>query len=244
MKRRDGFTLIELITVLAVIGLLATILIPSFTKVLTFSRRATCMSNLKQLASAVLAYKDSNDDVLPPHKMEPVPSPQRWWGYDKTNRDAGSPGEGDIWSYVTKAEVFQCPELGAIGWEFTSDHVGYGYNAWFLGRYDGTDGEPGDEAGLTPDKWCKFSYVRNSSELIVFGDSIYRPGLGDRAGSYAMWYPTLGAGVDTARHGGRGCVVFFDGSAAPFTDEEINPDVAPTSGNRPHIRYWDPRQRL
>ena len=88
---------------------------------------------------------------------------------------------------------------------------------------------------------CSFGYIRNASELIVFADSDYRPGLGARAGSYAMWYPTLGAHVD-ARHGDMGCVSFFDGSARLFAAEDINPATAPTAEAHPFILYWDPRQ--
>lgn len=246
MKRRNGFTLIELLTVLGIIGLLVTILLPSFGKVLMFTGRTRCMGNLKQLTDAVLAYRDDNLEILPPHQMEGgVASPSRWWGYDGLGRASatdGIPAEGDIWAYANmKQEVFRCPEMAQRGWEFNSDYVGYGYNAWFLGWNNGTAAEVLPEAGITPDLWCSFGYIRNASELIVFADSDYRPGLGARAGSYAMWYPTLGAHVD-ARHGDMGCVGFLDGRARPFAAEDINPATTPTAEAHPFILYWDPRQ--
>ena len=160
MKRRNGFTLIELLTVLGVIGLLATILIPSFATVLGLSRRDACKSNLKQLVMAVVAYKDDNDDILPPHSMEVGPTPTRWWGYDAVGRasdtDAVEP-EGDIWGYLNKQEVYRCPTMASRGWRFNSARVGYGYNAWFLGNTDAGK----SEAGLEPDVPCNFSYIRN-----------------------------------------------------------------------------------
>ena len=156
MKRRNGFTLIELLTVLGIIGLLVTILLPSFGKVLMFTGRTRCMGNLKQLTDAVLAYRDDNLEILPPHQMEGgVASPSRWWGYDGLGRASatdGIPAEGDIWAYANmKQEVFRCPEMAQRGWEFNSDYVGYGYNAWFLGWNNGTAAEVLPEAGITPD---------------------------------------------------------------------------------------------
>jgi len=237
MKRRDGFTLIELLTVLGVIGLLATILIPSFATVLGLARRGACKSNLKQLVMGVVAYKDDNDDILPPHSMEAGPTPTRWWGYDAVGRASDTDGiepEGDIWGYLNKEEVYRCPMMASRGWEFNSARVGYGYNAWFLGYGVNTDPPTDEGTGVTPDVWCNFSYIRNASQLIVFADSAYR-GSGDRGASYAMWYPEADAHVDM-RHDDTGCVAFFDGSARTFRSEEINPTAA-----EPRLRYWDPR---
>ena len=226
MKRRDGFTLIELLTVMGVIAMLATILIPSFTKVLDLSRRAVCKNNLGQLVKAVVSYKDENDGFLPPHRTGP--GADQWWGADS------------LWRYLGREEVYRCPSMGSRGWQFNAAWVGYGYNAWFLGWYDGVNDTPAPEAGITPDLRCNFSYVRNASELIVFADSAHRGG-GARGASYCMWYPEADAHVDM-RHGETGCAAFFDGGARSFVDEDINPQTQPVAGNTPLLRYWDPRQ--
>lgn len=64
-----GFTLIELLTVIAIIGILAAILIPVVAKVRDASRRAACMSNLRQIGGALhlfhddhSRFPDNNDD--------------------------------------------------------------------------------------------------------------------------------------------------------------------------------------
>ncbi len=60
-----GFTLIELLVVIAVIAILAAILFPVFSQAREAARRTSCLSNLKQLGTAVLLYTQDYDEVLP-----------------------------------------------------------------------------------------------------------------------------------------------------------------------------------
>jgi prepilin-type N-terminal cleavage/methylation domain-containing protein len=66
-SRRAGpaFTLIELLVVLAVIALLAAILFPVFARAREQSRRAACLSNLKQIGAAFLLYAQDYDGGYP-----------------------------------------------------------------------------------------------------------------------------------------------------------------------------------
>jgi len=52
MKRKQGFTLVEIMIVVAIIGLLAAIGIPSFMKARETSRKNACINNLRQIDSA------------------------------------------------------------------------------------------------------------------------------------------------------------------------------------------------
>ncbi|MDR1283940.1 MAG: prepilin-type N-terminal cleavage/methylation domain-containing protein [Opitutaceae bacterium] len=60
-----AFTLIELLTVITIIGILAGILIPVVASVRKSARNATCISNLRQLHTAVALYAADNKDNLP-----------------------------------------------------------------------------------------------------------------------------------------------------------------------------------
>src|SRR5262249_2138448 len=63
--RGRGFTLIELLVVIAIIAILAAILFPVFAQAREAARKATCMSNQKQLALATLQYIQDYDEMFP-----------------------------------------------------------------------------------------------------------------------------------------------------------------------------------
>lgn len=65
MDRRHGLTLVELLAVIAIIGILAALLLPALSKAETKSRRTTCLNNLKQIDLAVQVYAGDNRGVLP-----------------------------------------------------------------------------------------------------------------------------------------------------------------------------------
>ena len=61
-KHRIGFTLIELLVVIAIIAILASILFPVFARVRENARKASCMSNLKQIGLALMQYSQDYDE--------------------------------------------------------------------------------------------------------------------------------------------------------------------------------------
>jgi len=62
---QKGFTLIELLVVIAIIAILAAILFPVFAQAREKARSAACLSNLKQIGLAALAYAQDYDDTYP-----------------------------------------------------------------------------------------------------------------------------------------------------------------------------------
>ena len=60
-----AFTLIELLTVIAIIGILAAILIPTVGAVRATAQQSACASNLRQIALGVLLYSQDNRDTMP-----------------------------------------------------------------------------------------------------------------------------------------------------------------------------------
>ena len=63
-RRRSGFTLVELLVVITIIGMLVALLLPAVHSVRERGRQVQCLNNLKQLSLAAVAH-DSAKGQLP-----------------------------------------------------------------------------------------------------------------------------------------------------------------------------------
>src|ERR1051325_4449549 len=65
----QGFTLIEMLTVVTVISVLAALLLPAFAGAKEKAQSATCMNNLRQIGYATYLYAEDNNEYLPFNDM-------------------------------------------------------------------------------------------------------------------------------------------------------------------------------
>jgi len=88
--RRNAFTLIELVVVIAIISILAAFLLPALNQAREKGRRAVCVSNLHQIGIAALSYTDDWDGHFPSIAVDNSLGDNQRWAGNLTYGGAGS----------------------------------------------------------------------------------------------------------------------------------------------------------
>ncbi len=194
---RRGFTLIELLVVIAIIAILAAILFPVFARAREKARQSSCLSNLKQIMLATLAYAQDYDEMM-----------------NELYRGGGPynsvPWTAQLEPYIKNRQIFVCPSnkfnhcSTAGSWAYVLWHDywpnSYGFNNW-AGQ--------GPWAGYTDSGGKELAKIKRPAEVIHIGDHT----------SCYQFYWTTGNYVDTWNasgsrpHNDGGNFAYVDGHA-------------------------------
>jgi prepilin-type N-terminal cleavage/methylation domain-containing protein len=110
-NRRQAFTLLELLAVVATIAILAALLLPILSKTKIKAQQTSCMSNLRQLGFAWATYADENNELL----VESYPTNNAYVWVKGNMHNPAEAGDqslveaGKLFSYTRNAAVYHCP---------------------------------------------------------------------------------------------------------------------------------------
>jgi prepilin-type N-terminal cleavage/methylation domain-containing protein/prepilin-type processing-associated H-X9-DG protein len=183
---KKGFTLIEVLVVVAIIGILSAIIFPVFSRAREKSRQATCANNLRQIALATQMYSADNNGKYP-----------FWFNEFRESNPLPSNKPGIGWAvrispYIKSNAIFQCPTDSVpasddpdaaliIGQPSFCD---YGYNL-----------------GLSNESESRFGMP---TKTIAFQDDLPLP-------AWSMMHTQDERNPDAMRHSGSANYAFVDG---------------------------------
>lgn len=213
---RRAFTLIELLTVIAIIGILAAIIIPTVGRVRESARASQCVSNLRQINLAVQLYVGDNKGFLPPSARAPLPNEGISGSVLWTKAIAPYlPLQGNR-ADSREHEIFVCPAAdyaGLKGKQLSNTYTG---TAAFLGLNSAGVADQTAQArkfsSIDSNRLTQIPFIMEGKARTTTPNSTYQTRKwSDAAPDLAVAGPQSTVSFDF-RHNGRMNVAYVDGS--------------------------------
>ena len=234
-KATEGFTLVELLVVVAIIGVLASLLFPAIAKAKNSGKVTACLNNLRQLQLAWTMYADDHDGRLVRNDyVVGTPHPSRAsWVQGRLDYSPANPANTNSGTfldeslslfapYLRSPSAYRCPADSSAVLINGQRHArvrSYGMN-WALASERATEVKVVRKFGeiQTPSPSMMFVFIDQHPDFV--SDPHFHMSLA--SGGQAMFLD-----VPSANHGGSGTLTCADGHAErrKWVDQRTKPEV-------------------
>ena len=202
-ENKRAFTLIELLVVIAIISILAAILFPVFARARDNARRASCMSNMKQLGLGIMQYVQDYDEKYPAQTYSGGGGVTNFMSQSAVD-SYGANTFHSIYPYTKSWQIMVCPsaspDTGTLAPNPPSS-TSYFLNAVIFrpaGLSMAAVSQPASRIMLQ-----EYNHVRNVS--------YQRPRSNASGTSFDAWLILSASGTYSSNHFGGGNLLFADG---------------------------------
>ncbi len=223
MRTRNGFTLVELLVVVAIIGALVALLLPAVQAARGAARRTQCLNQLKQIGIAMHLHLDTHDGVFPRSSHSAFAYREQPWGWAlaPTLDPAVDPNNSPMLETLLQGGTYRCPdderngkqESGFAGYAIPA--WSYGMNVWFELSKKETGVVELSNAGPT---YRRLSSIEATSKTILISE-LFTGSSGDHLMAHT-WLSGAKPEVAMNRHAGSSNYLWVDGHVSIQRFEE------------------------
>jgi len=255
---RAGFTLVELLTVIAIIALLIGMLLPALGKARSAGRSIVCLANSRSIATAMTMYSENDEQGFFPTARMPgmamggnpsAPFEISWIyllapyvGVERPMPD--DPSAEEIQEFVRAMEVCKCPEDHSENWDavMMPRLASYGINAYLTPNHPPHWGVKATQI-VSPSRCVLAAELAEEMGMdhfmpMYWGEppAVANPMIQMRQWDMATQLPKV---IQHSRHSGEQAnYMFSDGHAATH---EFADTWSQSPGKQPDRNWYDPK---
>jgi prepilin-type N-terminal cleavage/methylation domain-containing protein/prepilin-type processing-associated H-X9-DG protein len=209
-RRAAGFTLLELLVVVAIIAILGALLLPALGRGQEGARRVRCLGNLRQLGLATQLYWDDHDGRAFRYRRGMVDGGDLYWfGWLARGREGErefDPTQGVLYPYLAGSGVELCPSLNYVLREFKRKAVGAAYGYGYNLQLSPAPPQPPVNVNALP--WpARMALLADAAQVNTFQP----PASPDNPMLEEFYYINTNEATVHFRHSGQASVLFCDG---------------------------------